>query len=82
MRSAGAYSFFMYSKQACARALSECIGGRMRLFYALDGPTANKSAGKDFVRTIISREDAEVRRGKKGTHEKVDCNGDYSSYGH
>ena len=37
---------------------------------------------KDFVRTIISHRDAEARRGKKGTHEKVDGNGDYSSYGH
>ena len=41
-----AYSFFMYSVRACARALSECMIGECAPFHALDGPTARIAQGK------------------------------------
>ncbi len=60
MRPAGAYSFFVYSKQACARATTECIGGRMRLFYALDGPAVSDAQERRICDGSCSYMDNEI----------------------
>ena len=52
----------MYSKQACARASTECIGGRMRPFYAPDGSSAN---------------DAQQGCGSIGEEDNAFCRDDY-----
>ena len=44
VRPYGAYSFFMYSKQACCRASTECIGGRLRPLLCMDAVSAIMSA--------------------------------------
>ena len=49
MRPIGAYSFFMHSIQACARASTECIGGRMRLFLCMDAVSAIYGAQRQEV---------------------------------
>ena len=54
----------------------------MRPFLCTERANDEPCAGSYSVRAMISRGDAEARRGKKGTHEKVDCNVAGSDNGH